>query len=272
MMQWISLKHLCFVALLKRCASPMSDHEEAIMGWWKCSSEVFWSDVAQKLSKPLGHGDATRYHRIYTLIQLLNLSADRQTIQSPAGLAARTRMTEKQCGIVWETCIGMNVLRRDGNGYSAREWMQEQGLFQDAEISQYFALNHASDIKTDNLSFNTENAKTDAPEKQKRTFKRELKEQVRPNVRLSRSEIDKLRSEFTDAEITRMVDKLSEYKTNSGRRYASDYQAIQRWVIGWIRDQKNTPQQETTQQPEPSAKPKDWADDEEFMRIMAGRK
>jgi hypothetical protein len=267
MMQWISLKHLCFVALLKRCASPMSDHEEEIMGWWKCSSEVFWSDVAQRLSKTIGQGDRCII-RLHIYIQLLNLSADRQTIQSPAELAARTRMTEKQCAIVWETCVSMNVLRMDGNGYSASEWMQEQGLLPDAEISQNIARKTSSTRKASKTSSKPENVKIDAQKSQISTSMREVKEQVRPNVRLSRSEIEALKAQFTDEEISRMVDKLSEYKTNSGRTYTSDYQAIQRWVINWLK----TPQKEQHCEPQTDPNEDRWWEDEEFMRMATGRK
>jgi hypothetical protein len=64
----------------------------------------------------------------------------------------------------------------------------------------------------------------------KATRRDEIKEQVRPNVRLSREELLILKKSYSDEEISRMLDRLSEYKTNTGRTYSSDYQAITKWV------------------------------------------
>ena len=75
----------------------------------------------------------------------------------------------------------------------------------------------------------------------------ELKECVRPNVFLSRSEILDLKSRFTDDQVTLMLDKLSEYKATTGRYYRSDFDAIERWVVRWMNDQ----QKQQAQPPQP---------------------
>lgn len=71
----------------------------------------------------------------------------------------------------------------------------------------------------------------------------EVKERVRPNVFLTRSEINDLKSRFTDSQITLMLDKLSEYKSESKRYYASDFDAIERWVIKWLDGMTNNQSQ-----------------------------
>lgn len=238
------------------------------MGWWKCSSEVFWSDVSNSIFAVRGRGEHEGCHRLYIFIQLLTISADNQRIQSQAELSYRTRTSERQCKIVWDVCIEKNVLRQDGSGWSAREWMEEQGLLPDTEISQNIARKTSSTRKASKTSSKPENVKIDAQKSQISTSMREVKEQVRPNVRLSRSEIEALKAQFTDEEISRMVDKLSEYKTNSGRTYTSDYQAIQRWVINWLK----TPQKEQHCEPQTDPNEDRWWEDEEFMRMATGRK
>ena len=100
-------------------------------------------------------------------------------------------------------------MRKDGEGYSIKKWMQEQGFLPDVQEQ-------------------TTQTQQPAQEQPKRQY--EYKEQVRPNVRLSRKEIEELKKDYSDEEITRILDKLSDYKSSSGRNYASDYQAIRKWV------------------------------------------
>lgn len=74
---------------------------------------------------------------------------------------------------------------------------------------------------------------------------REVKIAVRPNVYLSNSEIQTLREQFTDEQISLMVDKLSDYKSQTNRYYKSDYQAITRWVVKWMNDSLASKQNES---------------------------
>lgn len=79
----------------------------------------------------------------------------------------------------------------------------------------------------------------------------EVKERVRPNVFLTRSEINDLKSRFTDSQITLMLDKLSEYKSETKRYYASDFDAIERWVIKWLNTTNNQSQKKASIYDEP---------------------
>ena len=54
---------------------------------------------------------------------------------------------------------------------------------------------------------------------------------VRSNVRLLQSEIDELKRFYTDDELNSIYDKLSNYKLSNGKKYKSDYGAINTWVI-----------------------------------------
>lgn len=54
---------------------------------------------------------------------------------------------------------------------------------------------------------------------------------VRENVALTSVQIDELKKFYTSDEIDNFYDKLSHYKSSKGKRYKSDYGAIQTWVI-----------------------------------------
>lgn len=181
------------------------------MGWWKCSSNINLLDICSDLKKTSGRGDSKSCERMFVFYCMLSESSNGTFFYTPNSLQIFTQSTQTQCKTVWDLCIKHNVLRKDGNGYSAREWMQEQGLFPDSEVI-------AKPIET---------VLPEIP-KQKRQY--EIKDQVRPNVRLSRKEIEELKKDYSDEQIARMLDKLSEYKANTGRNYQSDYQAIRKWV------------------------------------------
>lgn len=184
------------------------------MGWWKCSSNINLLDVCSELKKTSGRGDSKSCERMFVFYCTLSESSNGIIFYTPSSLQIFTQSTQTQCKIVWDICIKHNVLRKDGNGYSAREWMQEQGLLPNTE----------------------KNIQTNKTEDQKSKRQYEVKEQVRPNVRLSRNEIEELKKDYSDEQIARMLDKLSEYKTNTGRNYSSDYQAIRKWVYKTLDD------------------------------------
>ncbi len=172
------------------------------MGWWKCSSNINLLDVCSELKKTSGRGDSKSCERMFVFYCTLSESSNGIIFYTPNSLQIFTQSTQTQCKIVWDICIKHNVLRKDGNGYSASEWMHEQGLLPDEEQKR---------INRD-----------------KQTA--EIKEQVRPNVRLSRSELDALRKDYSDEKVAQILDTLSKYKTEKGKHYASDYDAIRRWV------------------------------------------
>lgn len=184
------------------------------MGWWKCSNKLYLTEPAISLSENRGRYAAGKIIRMYSFIRLLDFSSEDFCFASHEHFSKVTGNQIGQCQIVWDICIQYGVLRKTKGGYSAREWMQEQGLLSDTEN-------------------NIQNNKT---EKQKPKCQYEVKDQVRPNVRLSRNEIEELKKDYSDEQIARMLDKLSEYKTNTGRNYSSDYQAIRKWVYKTLDD------------------------------------
>lgn len=172
------------------------------MGWWKCSRQLELLAVSIELKKNIGRGDSKSLERMYLLQTLLSESANGAVFCDFHSVKAISSSTDIQCNIVWDICIKNGVLRKTEGGYSAWEWMKEQGLLPDEEPKQMVQ-------------------KKQIPE---------IKEQVRPNVRLSRSELDALRKDYTDEKVAQILDTLSKYKTEKGKYYASDYDAIRRWV------------------------------------------
>jgi len=64
------------------------------------------------------------------------------------------------------------------------------------------------------------------------------KNKIREYVFLTKSELDKLNSEFSEHEVNWMLDKLNDYKASKGVQYKSDYHAINMWVKDAFRKAK----------------------------------
>lgn len=186
------------------------------MGWWKCSNKLYLTEPAISLSENRGKYAAGKIIRMYSFIRLLDFSSEDFCFVSHEHFSKVTGNQIGQCKIVWDICIKHNVLRKDGCGYSAREWMAEQGLLPDEEPKQI-------------------NQEKQMPK---------IKEQVRPNVRLSRSELDALRKDYSNEKVAQILDTLSKYKTEKGKYYASDYDAIRRWVCRAVEKSGNINQPE----------------------------
>lgn len=186
------------------------------MGWWKCSNKLYLTEPVISLSENRGKYAAGKIIRIYSFIRLLDFSSEGFCFASHEHLSKVTGNQIGQCQIVWDICIKYGVLRKTKGGYSAREWMEEQGLLPEEEPKQIVQEKQIPEIK----------------------------EQVRPNVRLSRSELDALRKDYPDEKVAHILDTLSKYKTEKGKYYASDYDAIRRWVCRAVEKSGNINQPE----------------------------
>lgn len=60
-------------------------------------------------------------------------------------------------------------------------------------------------------------------------------------------EYRKLLEEFGERDVGWMVDKLNAYKGSTGKKYKSDYLALQNWVVGELKREKAV--QARTQKP-----------------------
>ena len=127
------------------------------------------------------------------------------TLGTPGGLATLTHMPESQCKRVWDLCVGMGVLVSEGDEYRpAPEYLPREDA--------------PSPVA----------APAPVPKKE-----RPWKERARFNVWLTREEILALGEKYTPEQIENILDKLSEYKAQNKRSYASDYDAIIRWAYKW---------------------------------------
>lgn len=68
---------------------------------------------------------------MFKFLQLLSETAEDRAndLQDADDLARLVDTTPKQAQIVWDVCIKHNVLRRGPQGYSAKQWMIERGIF-----------------------------------------------------------------------------------------------------------------------------------------------
>lgn len=67
-------------------------------------------------------------------------------------------------------------------------------------------------------------------EKEEEINKNKNKNKIKEFVFLSESELNKLNEEFSSHEVEWMLNKLNDYKASTGKKYKSDYAAINMWV------------------------------------------
>ena len=162
-----------------------------------------WKAVFNAGSNRYGYG----YIREAIFARLLVLCAQNVKFVNAAQFAQISMSPIKVCEVVWAVCVEKNVLRQQDGYYSASSWMAENHL-----------------LISDNPA-NPQNIPI-----------QEEKIKMAENVYLSRSEIRDLEQRYSGDEINKMCEYLSGYKKQSGRQYASDYAAINRWVHKAIKD------------------------------------
>lgn len=162
-----------------------------------------WKAVFNAGSNRYGYG----YIREAIFARLLVLCAQNVKFVNAAQFAQISMSPIKVCEVVWAVCVEKNVLRQQDGYYSASSWMAENHLL----ISN-------NPTNPQNIPMQEEKIK------------------MADNVYLSRSEIRDLEQRYSGDEINKMCEYLSSYKKQSGRQYASDYAAINRWVHKAIKD------------------------------------
>lgn len=182
-------------------------------------------------------------------VRLLSYSADNFKFIDSNHFAKTVCVPSAQAKLVWDVCQKMGVLRPIEGGFSAMGWLVDNRLFLSKKAPKTkIQTGNDSKPEPDNKQETTQTENDQNVTKQTQEFTvvdRDIKEFVRPNVRLSRKEINSLKEQFSDEEIAKMLDKLSKYKTDSGKTYSSDYQAILRWVCKAV----NKPQTVFVNQP-----------------------
>lgn len=225
------------------------------MGTIALNTTMFYSPVMNLVHEA---GDKRAGHdllRESIFFRLLSYSADNFNFLDSDHFAKIARVPSAQAKLVWDVCQNLGVLRPLGEGFSALDWLVDNHLFlqKKASKSKIEGSYESETMQEKKSETSTTKSESVVAKPERITIEREIKEQVRPNVRLSRKEINSLREQFSDEEIAKMLDKLSTYKSNSGRTYSSDYQAIIKWVHKAIQEPKVFP----TKQPESFELP-DW--------------
>lgn len=227
---------------------------------WNCGFEFYSSPVMFKIKDAGSNRAGHELLREAILFRLLTFCAKGDTFRDVKQFSRIADVPINQARMVWNVCLDEGILRETRFGYSASEWMSEKGMMTPCgkgvellpcEKKEVPKEKIQTESKTLNIVFEP-NDKIELPKKMVPAKKDppkenplsrpidDVKEYVRPNVRLTRSEMAKLKESFSDDEVTRMLDILSDYKLNSGRTYPSDYDAINRWVVRKIFEEKNS--------------------------------
>lgn len=188
--------------------------------YWKCSSSLENTLIMKLLSNgsPQGLVGMTRKYIVYLL---LSCSSEGKTFKCVEDFAKEFNLPEQQAKFVWNVCCDNDILRQKDDTYSAVDWMFEQSLLSNEDMAGMRMLKNAADAKSSEYpnQFNPN----------------DVKQYVRPGVRLSQSDIEELRKSFTDEQITKMLDHLSDWKRRKGATFTNDFKAINDWVINWLK-------------------------------------
>ena len=218
------------------------------MGNISIGIDLFRMPIMYMISKA---GDERAGHALLResiFIRLLVFSSDGCRFQDAKQFAKVLGVPVNQAKLVWDVCVSEKILINEtGSSYSAIKWMTKNQILPSSKTSGTGSVKSDKQDAEEQICVSTnENPEKGISEKeiaepvcQQQSHVRQIKEQVRPNVRLSRQEIEALKKSYSDEEISRMLDKLSEYKTNTGKSYSSDYQAIIRWVCRSIHERSN---------------------------------
>lgn len=218
------------------------------MSNFTCNVDLFYMPIMDLIHNA---GDRRAGHdllREAIFIRLLSYCANGFCFSNPSHFARITCTPTKQAELIWDLCIKENILTIKDSMYSAKDWMVENKLLIPTKREQ---KDEAKPKEPETITpqpkpiqVETE-SKSDAQQPESTHRFNEVKECVRPNVFLYRSEIEALKREYTDSEINKMLDILSDYKRSKNREYASDYDAIKRWVYKRVNESTQPARQKT---------------------------
>jgi len=126
-------------------------------------------------------------------------------------------------------------------------WNEQGNILIKFLDEQLIEANHISKVNSENgkkgaeAKRNKANAKRPLNDSKAILSKEEKEEEINKNknknknkikefVFLSESELNKLNEEFASHEVEWMLNKLNDYKASTGKKYKSDYAAINMWV------------------------------------------
>lgn len=224
--------------------------------------EFFYSKTIDEIHSLGSKKNGSYYMREAVFLRLLSFSADGIQFHSFNHFAEVTGCPIKQCETIWEYCLSRQILIETDEGFSAVDWMQNNGLLpfkrnrsnlpasrvltpeptkdtgtpqtppKEGQISQAIGI----DDKQPQPSFKTDSEITETRPKQHRR-QQLVKEAVRANVWLDRDELMQLQKSLSQDELTQCLDLLSDWKgkNNITDRGFDDFKQINKWVIRSVR-------------------------------------
>lgn len=175
--------------------------------------------------------------RIVLFQRLVAMSLEGKNFRDAAQFERAVRKSShsvKQAQTVWDTCIRLGILTDEGCGFSLAKWLESktrENLRSEAPVSVETCVDMPRPKNLQQRANLVAKNGIDA-----RHGFREIpndmpvgKIPVRENVMLTPAENAGLRARF-GADYDAMLDRLSIYKRQSGKEYASDAAAIEGWV------------------------------------------
>lgn len=235
--------------------------------------------IIYKVKKRQSSTDPMGDTRLAVFIKLMVYCGAGYSFVDAEHFASVTNSPQGQSGLVWDICMADGLLKANGAGFTLFDWMHDKGLLtpttpltvnaepkpailpqKPAQIAPRSVLEgegvsvcpHAQ--KSDLGAKDAEKKASPAPiaMQQAPVFAetRNYKHAVRKNVFLSENEIDELKAKYSQEQIDKMLDLLSDYKIEKGRSYASDYAAINRWTAKRILDEEKAKEEKAKEDSE----------------------
>lgn len=214
------------------------------MPTFNCSVDLFYMPIMDLIHNA---GDRRAGHdllREAIFLRLLSYCANGFNFSGAQHFARITCTPTKQAELIWDLCVNENILTLKDSTYSAKDWMLKNKLLAPTKREQKQEQQTEDNQLQDETPIVENQVKEIEPQPVTQQVVKshqfsEVKEAVRPNVFLYRSEIEALKREYSDSEITKMLDILSDYKRQKNREYDSDYDAIKRWVYKRVDDKQS---------------------------------
>lgn len=225
------------------------------MGGWLCSTEFFNIPEVIKIIGMQCGSDRAFIQRTVILIKLLSMCADGIKCGCPRELLRNlcgTRYMLDTVSQTWQMCYKEGILRQDGDSYSTLSWMVEKGLLADCTKK---ASTRGERKTTPKDSHKTEEApQIETSRKETATppvqpARPPLQEVVRPQVMLSRIDLDELRKNHSEEEISEALDFYSDWKIRGNKMCKNDAEQINRWVFDAVKKTKAKAKKQETDLP-----------------------
>lgn len=215
-------------------------HRDTLKHWVYCDSDYFkvWVTMLSK-ARYLTEPKKGMYHNINYTLQRGEFLFGRKKWNEDTGVSEQKLRTLVKKLLKEEMIVNIAVtpkftiyLIKNYEKFNQLQTQEVQGVEGDSQPSDNQQPTSNQPATNQHLTTNKESSN-----------KAKKAKQVNKNtygecVKLSDGEVEKLKAEFGQVGLTKMITILDNYKGSSGKKYVSDYKAILSWVVKRYQDEQ----------------------------------